>query len=109
MDDPAALLSFYRRLLRVRRDNPALLAGDYRALPAGDSVLAFLRYDAASGQTCLVALNFAEQAQAFAFDGDEARLRVLFASQPGGDRALAGSALTLTPFEVIIAELTQGM
>jgi alpha-glucosidase len=110
--DPGSLLHFYRSVLALRRATPALVAGDYLALDEDNTeVLAFLRSDAASGQTCLVALNFSAEAQTCqtglaAGMSDAARL--LFSSC-GDSRAatLDGAlpALALAPHEVFIAEL----
>ena len=104
--DPNSLLTFYRQLLRLRRTTPALIGGDYQALePATDTALAFLRHDTDSGQTCLVALNFAATEQALHSDFGQRSLRVLFAN-PAYPAAPAPSiALTLAPFAVVIAEL----
>jgi alpha-glucosidase len=42
--DPGSLLNFYRRLLRARRQTPALIAGDYTPLhEEAEDYLAFLR------------------------------------------------------------------
>ncbi|MCS7060559.1 MAG: alpha-glucosidase [Anaerolineae bacterium] len=60
--DPHSLLNCYRRLLRVRRANPALSAGDYVPLhPTAEDYLAFLRRD--SQHTCLVILNLSPRVQ----------------------------------------------
>ncbi|MBV9790917.1 MAG: DUF3459 domain-containing protein, partial [Chloroflexi bacterium] len=105
-DDPASLLSFYRRLLRLRRSTPALVAGDYHALHAhSDDYLAFLRHDNASGQTCLVVLNFTDSAQTVIFDQRDKQPRLLFSSHSRDDQPLALDWLALAPFEVLIAEL----
>jgi alpha-glucosidase len=58
--DPASLLTFYRRLLRVRKATPALVEGDYRTVhETAQEVLAFLR--STSEQKVLVLLNFSEK------------------------------------------------
>ena len=85
--DPASLLTFYRRLLRLRRATPALVAGDYQALaPASAEHLAFLRHDPAGGQTCLVVLNFAADPQRLALPAEARPARLLFSSAPRGRR-----------------------
>ncbi len=44
MDDPDSLLNFYRRMLRLRKGTPALIAGDYTPLhEEAEDYLAFLR------------------------------------------------------------------
>jgi alpha-glucosidase len=104
--DPAALLAFYRRLLRLRRATPALLGGDYRPLlPESPDVLAFLRAEAASGQTCLVALNFSAEVQQAPLAGAGRLARLLFSSAPRNPAPLTLDPLTLAPFEVVIAEM----
>jgi len=104
--DPSSLLSFYRRLLGLRRTTPALIAGDYHALhPHTESYLAFLRHDGGTGQTCLVILNFSNENQTASFDLGDRQLHLLFSSQARDDQPLTLDGLTLAPFEVVIAEL----
>lgn len=58
--DPNSLLSFYRRLIRLRRTNPALAKGDYTALEASDkSVYAFARTE--GEQTIIVVANLSDK------------------------------------------------
>lgn len=105
--DPASLLSFYRQLLHLRRKTPALLAGEYWPLPQQDAeVLAFLRDDAATGQACLVGLNFSEQSQTVSIDLGAREARWIFSSRPRNDHAVAPDGLTLSPFEIVIAEVS---
>ena len=54
-DDPYSFLSLYRRLLLLRRAEPALSVGSYRPVPAPGSVLAYERSH--DGQRLLIALN----------------------------------------------------
>ena len=104
--DPDSLLSFYRRMLRLRRATPALIAGDYHALHQHSAdYLAFLRHDAGTGQTCLVILNFSRRAQTVVFDLSGKPPRVLFSSAARGDQPLSLERLTLAPFEILIVEL----
>jgi alpha-glucosidase len=106
-DNPASLLGFYRRLLALRRATPALVVGDYRALDEGNQqVLTFLRSDAASGQTCLVALNFSSQAQAGVTGLGTKPSRLLFSTVGGRDEDPALQTLQLAPHEVFVAELS---
>jgi alpha-glucosidase len=103
--DLDSLLSFYRRLIHLRAATPALIAGDYQELPEpSDDYLAFLRRHPASGQTCLVALNFASVEQTIALAHLSERPRLLLASQ-SGDAALDGDRIRLAPFEILIAEI----
>jgi alpha-glucosidase len=105
--DPSSLLRFYQRMLGLRRATPALIAGDYQALHQHSAdYFTFLRHDADSGQTCLVALNFSQEAQTVSFDFGDRPPHLLFSSQACDDGSRAFDPLTLAPFEIVIAELT---
>ncbi|MGA7733488.1 MAG: alpha-glucosidase [Chloroflexia bacterium] len=105
--DPNSLLNFYRRMLRLRRSTSALIAGDYRVLdPQSEHYLAFLRYDARMGQTCLVALNFSNEEQTATLDTGGMQPRLLFSSYPRSVEIATPSRLHLAPFEIFVAELT---
>jgi alpha-glucosidase len=55
--DPESILNFYRRLLRFRRETPALQSGNFRMLDAGaDDYLLFERRT--DRESLLIALNF---------------------------------------------------
>jgi alpha-glucosidase len=54
--DPRSMLTFYRRLIALRRAQPALHRGTYEALEAGDELLAYARDS--EGQRLVVILNF---------------------------------------------------
>ncbi|MFN8439214.1 MAG: alpha-glucosidase [Caldilineaceae bacterium] len=110
IDDPASMLNFYRRLLHLRRAAPALVTGDYEALHLDSKeYLAFLRTDQATEQCCLVVLNFSASAQAIAFDAGVKLSRLLFTSAARDEQTFHLDALTLAPFEIIIAEIAQSV
>jgi alpha-glucosidase len=54
-DDPASMLALHRRLVALRRAEPALHAGDWEPVDAAGDVLAYRRIG--GGQRFLVALN----------------------------------------------------
>jgi len=105
--EPDSVLSFYRRLLALRRSSPALLDGGYRELnPEDPHVLAYLREG--QGQAVLVALNLSPEPRAVAFDLPAlgwagARPQVLLGS--GGRTPMAGLPAELEPFSVVIVAL----
>ncbi len=106
-DDPDSLLSFYRRLLRVRRSLPALVAGEYRPLhETARSYLAFLRET--PEQTVLVALNYSARPQTMATDGPGGAAAAVSFSSHGRTGAVSLAGLRLAPFEVLIAALPYG-
>ena len=105
--DPASLLNFYRGLLRVRRQTPALLAGAYVPLhETASDYLAFLRQLGGPEASCLVALNMADKAQELTVDLAADQVQCLFSSheRPAGLQNLR--PLTLAPFEVFIGALS---
>jgi alpha-glucosidase len=104
--DPDSLLTFYRRMLRVRKGTPALIAGEYTPLRGeSEGFIAFLRSSEADGQTCLVVLNMDNQARTLSFDLDAQTARPLFSSHPRGSDTDDLSQLPIAPFEVYVAEV----
>ena len=59
-NDPRSMLSLYRALIRLRRNNDVLLNGDLRLLTATEHVLAYERV--LGRQRVIVALNMTGQA-----------------------------------------------
>jgi alpha-glucosidase len=106
-ENPDSMLSFYKRLLRLRKKTPALIDGDYTPVhESAEEYFAFLRRDQETGQTCLVILNLSENAQNLKFDLDGQDARCLFSTHsPAGDKVSLG-ALKIAPFEIFIGELT---
>jgi alpha-glucosidase len=103
VDDPGSLLSFYRRLLAVRRATPALVAGEYAPLHEdAEEYLAFTR--ATPEQAVLVALNFAAEPRSVSFDLGE-RGKLLFSSRARQDQIEDLATLELGAFEVYVAEI----
>jgi alpha-glucosidase len=102
-DDPASLLNFYRRLIRLRQSTPALIEGDYEEIDDhNENVHTFLR--SAAGQICLIALNFSSKRQPLKLERPEKNAALLFSSASrAGEIDL--SALELVPFEILIAQL----
>jgi alpha-glucosidase len=106
--DPQSMLAFYKRMLAIRKQTPALIGredsrGDYTPLLENHAdCVCFLR--STDAQTCLVVLNYSENAQTLAFDLDGSPSRLIFSTE---NRPDAGdlSALTIAPFEIYIAEL----
>jgi alpha-glucosidase len=102
--DPASLLNFYKSVLRMRRENPALVCGEYQPLADElDTCLVFLR--TAADQRCLVALNMTDQPQKVVLQLPVTHTRLVFSThaRPAGEVDL--EALALQPFEALIIEL----
>lgn len=118
--DPASLLNFYRRLLRLRKQTPALIAGNYLPLhEESKEYLAFLRCSPSDHQTCLVVLNLSDQPNTLRFDslpagaegrptaspGELPKARLLFSSRERPAAVDSLLELSIAPWEIYIAEL----
>ncbi len=103
-EDPGSLLNFYRQALRMRRQNPALVSGDY--LPVdGDSqkTLAFIR--AVPKQRCLVVLNMTKETVEANLAQLAAHAQLIFSTHSRLGEKINLEKPGLAPFEVLIAEL----
>ncbi len=106
--NPSSLLNYYKFLLKVRKHTLALIEGEYIPLnQTSQAYFAFLRKS--EEQTVLVILNFSEKTAELDFSRAKEikgqHLRVLFSST---DRLLTTKSprgLTISPFEVFIAEV----
>jgi alpha-glucosidase len=106
--DPNSIFNFYKKLIALRRTNPAIRDGAYVTLnPDDHNVLSFLRKG--QGSSVLVALNMSAQKQVVKFDlsrqgitASQGRL-LLSAPKVSGDVNLVG--LSIPPFGVVIAEV----
>jgi len=107
-NNPNSLLNYYHYLLQVRKDSPALIAGEY--LPLNNTArdyLAFVRKT--NEQAVLVILNFSEKK----LDLDFSRLKeirgrnlqILFSSAERLKTVKPPNALAINPFEVFLAEV----
>ncbi|HZJ24488.1 MAG TPA: alpha-glucosidase, partial [Anaerolineales bacterium] len=109
--NPNSLLNYYKHLLRVRRNTPALIVGEYVPLhKTAKNYFAFLRVT--SKQTVLVVLNFSDARLALDFSrAKEIRqsgLRILFSSAERSAKIKSPRGLEIGPFEAFIAEVQTG-
>jgi alpha-glucosidase len=112
--DSGSLLSFYKAMLRIRRENPALVEGSYIYL--GDDrqqhlaqqnenyILSFIRRSVQ--QTCLVVLNFSDHSHVLDLDLDTGA-SLIFSSRPGADSRSALTNLMIGPYEIHLAQLEE--
>ena len=67
--NPKSILAFYKRLLALRRNEPALRDGRYLPLNQEDTnVLSFLRKEPGRGEAILVVLNMSAEPRTIKFD-----------------------------------------
>ncbi|TLN05610.1 DUF3459 domain-containing protein, partial [bacterium] len=104
-EQPNALFHVYRRLLRLRKELPALRDGMFLPLNYEPrSLLAYLRKD--SDQTVLVALNFSRKRNRLVLGGELVRSgwRLVYSTRRTELPDLRNSVLALEPYEGLILE-----
>jgi alpha-glucosidase len=106
--NPSSLLNYYKHLLQVRKNSPALIEGEYIPLNnTAKDYYAFIRKS--NEQTILVILNFSSKKLELDFSrvkeikGHD--LQILFSSAERLKTAKPPRGLIISPFEVFIAEV----
>ena len=103
--DPDSIFNWYKRLLALRKSEPALWDGSYESVNDTDpNVFAFLRRSGDS--TVLVALNFTAKAQTvqLAIPGKDGKVETLLKTPGAADPKSLG-LIPLGPFGVYIGKL----
>jgi len=117
--NPASLLNYYKQLLRVRKNTPALIEGEYIPLHVdAEEYFAFLRVlrperseaeTKGDEQTVLVILNFSEKQLDLNFSNIEqirgGHLQLVFSSATRSKMELDAKRLHISAFEVFIAQV----
>jgi alpha-glucosidase len=105
-NDPGSMLNFYKRMLRVRRETPALISGNYTPLhEESNEYFAFTRHSAEAGQTCLVVLNLSDKTHTIGFELQGSAARCLISTHKPANKTLSLNGLEMAPFEVFVGEL----
>jgi alpha-glucosidase len=105
--NPSSMLHYYKHLLRIRKESPALKEGDYISLQDhAQEYLAFLRKS--EEQTVLVVLNFSESTLELDFSTAKeiagVKLRSIFSSAERRTGEITPK-FKVSPFEVFIVDL----
>ena len=109
--DPDSLLSFYKQLIRLRRNQPALRNGQQTTVNCHDAdVLSYLRKNPNDGESVLVLLNISNKSKTVAFNlkpqgitGDSAKPLLAYPSTSAIDVPL--NAISLPPFGTLVTEV----
>ncbi len=108
--DPNSLLNWYRRLITLRREIPALHDGGMVMVDTTNaSVLSYVRTVPAGGKAVVVALNMTGQAQKIALDLSAAGLsqkavRILLTNE-ASLQGVTTTSMTLPPFASWVGEV----
>jgi alpha-glucosidase len=104
--DPESILNVYRKVLRLRHEDPALRDGSYQAInPNDEHVLAYLRTH--EDETVVVALNMSATPQRAKLDL-AARARGALHLEPllsTPQASTHGATVSLPPFGVVVARV----
>ncbi len=109
--DPNSMLNWYKRLIALRRSNPALFEGSMKMVdPSNENVLSFLRQGPPGKPSVLVALNFSAKPQVLKYDFvalglTKGATSTLQTDDPDLKRAPLTKPVTLAPFSTWIAEV----
>jgi alpha-glucosidase len=108
--NPSSLLNYYKHLLQVRKNSSALVGGEY--IPLNNTAKDYFTFIRKSEkQTVLVVLNFSSKKLELDFSRTREikghDLQILFSSAERLKTAKPPRGLTISPFEVFIAEVQQ--
>lgn len=94
LQDDNSILNFYKKLIRIRKEIPALLFGTYQLLMEdSESIYAYTReYE---GEAYLIACNCSEKKNDLEFFESLAKKEILIGNYTDGDKA----SVTLQPYE----------
>ncbi len=101
--DPDSMLSLYRRLIQLRREEPALVAGDYRPLVAEGSLMAYLREH--GEQRLLVALNLGPGPSQLSLGALGAGGEIVIATERRRERERVTDRLIMTGDDAVVMRL----
>lgn len=103
--DARSLLNYYRRLLRLRRDTPALRRGECKFLLEHDECLVFLRLVQEEEQSCLVILNFSGKRHALNLGFLNRPVRILYTNSSRPNQLDDLSKKIIAPYDIFIGLL----
>jgi alpha-glucosidase len=103
--DPGSLLNYYRRLIRLRRNTPALKSGGYKPIhESATDYLAYLRDGVGGYPSCIVVLNFTGNRYNLDLSEAAPAAKCLFATHKVAKTVHPLDTFSLAPFEVYIGE-----
>ncbi len=98
------MLSLYRRLISLHRDEPALAVGSYAPVVTPGDLLAYVREK--DGRKFLIILNLGHEPQIFDPDGQTFRGRITLGTHVDRDGEALAGALSLRGDEGLVIELS---
>ena len=102
--DPDSTLSFYRRVLRLRREEPCLHSGAYKRYAVTHSIFAFER--SMEGDRLLVILDIGGEGGAIPVPPSEVVLST--SAEPRAGQALEAGVVQIRPNEALVLRIDRG-
>ena len=102
-DSPTSILTLYRRLIELRRAEPALSVGEFAPLPGDDDLMAYVRKT--DERRLLVVLNLSAKPQSFSISDLQCRGSLLLSTHLDRSREVLRDKLDLRGDEGAIIEL----
>jgi alpha-glucosidase len=108
--NPDSLLNWYKTLIALRRNNPALYSGANIMVDTKDpDILSYLRKNPGNGPSVLVAMNFTAESQTVSYDLKAQGIRSTTArtlfENGGVAKMVELTDVTLPPFAVLVEEV----
>ena len=105
VDRRDSLFNFYRSLLRLRKNTPALIGGTYTSIhESAQEYLAFIR--ATDSQKCLVVLNYSDRTQDFRLDFTNQSIQPIFSNHARRTVEPHQDQIRLAPFEILVSTIS---
>ncbi|WP_419881532.1 alpha-glucosidase [Peribacillus sp. B-H-3] len=92
-NDPASMLSFYKKLLHLRKEHSALRLGEYEELRYDEGMISYIKKD--HSERIRVLLNFSNQERVLNVGNDAVLLLATKQESPESGRILANEAMLI--------------
>ena len=102
-DQPASILTLYRRLIELRRAEPALTVGEFAALPGSEDVMSYIRKT--GERRLLIVLNLSSRPRIFDLSALEAQTVLRLSTHLDREHEQPSDDLLLRGDEGVIVEL----
>jgi alpha-glucosidase len=102
-EEPTSLLNLYRRLIELRRAEPALSVGEIAPLPTNNDLIAYVRKT--EERRLLIVLNFGANPRTFNMGDLRSRGRLMISTHLDRHREVVRDDLSLRADEGVIVEL----
>ncbi|MFY9114008.1 MAG: alpha-glucosidase [Dethiobacteria bacterium] len=104
-NDPDSLLSFYKKMIWLRKELPSLQTGSYRSLTKGVPYNCYLYLRDLGEEKLIVALNFSDINKKIMLTKENREFDILISTDPARMEKTTGNELKLGPLEGCIIKI----